>query len=323
MANILFVNSIQPRIDRGWKPDDMLQALAQKGHSCVIATVETAAELRDLVSQYEHPIVWPVCYTIGPKVEGLLLAAVLAEMGIDYVGASAPALALNSKLVFKTALSGKTPYNSPAYYKIESLKVLPIHSLGYPAVLKTEFSCNSEGVAVIDDYADLADKAGEFTERFRQRLFVERWERQREFTVAYLPPSGVGTPSAAALEIHLTPGYRYLDARVKSDNSLLRFSRPENPIRSVLEKATLEIAKLLKIDGHFRLDFVVNATGAVFPIEINFLPFLTRRAPNQSYFPLAFELAGRSYDYIANRLLSYPKHRKRRESGRSSPYVRR
>jgi D-alanine-D-alanine ligase-like ATP-grasp enzyme len=305
VATILFVNSLQPEIDRGWKPDDVLHVLAQQGHTCVIANVETRRQLETLISPYDDPIVWPVCYTIGPEVDGLLLTAALEQMGILYVGASATSLALNSKLEFKAALAQKTPYQSPAYYRIESLQTFPTHALGYPAVLKTEFSCNSEGVCVIDNQNELKDKAREFTKRFGQRLLVEKWERQREFTVAYFPPVDANTHSAAALEFHLMPGYRYIDARVKSDNSLLRFSKPEASVCHSLEDTATQIAKLLAIDGHFRMDFVANAKGQIFPIEVNFLPFLTRYPPHQSYFPLAFEVAGRSYDNIIDRLLNY------------------
>jgi len=309
VATILFINSIQPEIDRGWKPDDVVQTLAEKGHTCVIANIGTRRELECLISRYENPIVWPVCYTIGPEVDGLLLADALDQMGIVYVGAGATSLVLNSKLEFKAAVAQKTPFQSPTYYRIESVQTLSTHALGYPAVLKTEFSCNSEGVTVVDSLDELRDKANEFAKRFRQRLFVEKWERQREFTVAYLPPVDVDTRSAAALELHLAPGYLYVDARVKNDNSLLRFSKPEASVRCILEDTTTQIAKLLSISGHFRMDFVANTGGEIFPIEVNFLPFLTRYPPHQSYFPLAFELADWSYDKMVDRLLHYSTRR--------------
>lgn len=304
MASILFVNSDQPEIDRGWLPKDAMDTLSARGHACLSSDIQSIDDLRRLLEQYPDPIVWPVCYTIGEAVDGPLLTQVLDQLSVRYVSAGPGVVNLSSKLLFKEALSRKARHRSPDYCLADDSLDVFMQRFGFPLVVKSEFSCNSEGVRVVDGPSQLLGAIEELTKRYRQRVFVERWERFREFTVAYVPATDDLPYEAAALEFRLREGRRYIDASAKNDNGLIKFSAPEVPLREAILRLAHEIASDLKIDAYFRMDVLLNEQGALFPIEINFLPFLTRYPPSQSYFPMAFELAGTSYDYLIERLLS-------------------
>ena len=307
--DVVFVWSDQPEIDRGWNPDDAANVAINLGFDVSTIFIKSRSELEALIKNEPNALIWPVCYTIGSDVRGPLLASVLEEIGAHFVGPGSAALSLSSKLEFKAALASRTPYRSPDYHIVNSGE-LPKARIGFPAVLKTEFSCNSEGVAVANGPLSFAEIYEKFSSTYSQTIFVERWERAREYTVGYLPPVLNQPEATAALEIRLSENAQYLDTNAKSDNSRLKLFLPEAEKAAELEKVTADIARRLVIDGHFRMDFVENVRGQLFPIEVNFLPFLTYSEPNRSYFPMAFELTGRlTYKQIIERLLSHAKNR--------------
>jgi D-alanine-D-alanine ligase-like ATP-grasp enzyme len=302
---IVFVNSTQPEIDRGWRPDDAVNEASRLGFAVLMTNVESRSALETLIASEPGILVWPVCYTIGSDPKGPLLSTILEQLGVPFVGAPSKALRLSSKLEFKEALAAQTPYRSPAYHLVNAGEQ-PNVGIGLPAVLKTEFSCNSEGVAVANDPFAFAEIFERLSFTYRQRVYVERWERAREYTVAYLPPLLDRKAIAAAIEIRVVGNAQYIDSQAKSDNSRLEFLRPEEKKAIQLEEMTIDIAALLDIDGHFRLDIVENSRGQLFPIEANFLPFLTTSGRNRSYFPIAFELASRlDYRQIIERILTH------------------
>lgn len=305
IRRVVFIKSVQPAIDRGFPHRDVAAAVADLGFDVSEIGVVVPNQLEALAVDRAEIVVWPVCFTIGPDVGGLLLTAVLEELEIPFVGVGSEGARYSSKLKFKTALATLTRYQSPDYQMVEPGEV-PSERIGYPAVVKTEFSCNSVGVAVANDPPEFAELYAQLKALSGQLIFVERWQRAREYTVAYMPPVGGNPEVAAALELQLDGGARYIDKRVKRDNTFIRFRQPpvEQAIR--LQEMTVDIAHRLHLDGHFRMDFVENQRGQLFPIEVNLLPNLTRSGPNQSYFPLALSLStGLAYQRLIERMLAH------------------
>jgi D-alanine-D-alanine ligase-like ATP-grasp enzyme len=305
IRRVVFIESVQPAIDRGFPHRDAAAAVADLGFDVSGIDVVARDELEALAVDRGELLVWPVCFTIGADVAGLLLTAALEELDIPFVGVGSAGAKYGSKLRFKTALATLTSYPSPDYQVIEPGE-FPSQRIGYPAVIKTEFSCNSIGVAVANDPAEFTELYDQLKALSGQSIFVERWERAHEYTVAYMPPVSGNPEVAAALELQLNGGARYIDKRVKRDNTFIRFHRPpvEQAIR--LQEMTVDIARRLGLDGHFRMDFVENSRGQLFPIEVNLLPNLTRSGPNQSYFPTALSLStGLTYPTLIERMLAH------------------
>jgi D-alanine-D-alanine ligase len=292
IRQLVFVQSVQPEIYRGWHISDAKSAAHDLGFVVSEANLDNTEALMNLVAGRTDIMIWPVCYTLGGDVDAPLLTVALESLGVPFVGASAADVLLSSKIAFKATLSERTTYPSPAYELLVPPWSAPRAEIGYPAMVKTEYSANSEGVRPVRSQEELIMVCNWLSERYGQRLFIERWERQREHTVAFIPAVGDEGPWTAALEIAVLEGRDHIDSVAKNDNSLLAFRRPEEHLARELETCALEIATNLGIDGYCRLDFVQNQTGAFFPIEANFLPYLTRYPPSQSYFPMAFEFGG-------------------------------
>ena len=113
IESVLFIRSNQPSIGRGWPPDDAKVAVADLGFQVMEFTVASRSELESVVANHQDILVWPVSYTIGAKVDGPLITAVLEDLGVPFVGPTSANLELSSKLKFKTALESDTPYLSP------------------------------------------------------------------------------------------------------------------------------------------------------------------------------------------------------------------
>jgi D-alanine-D-alanine ligase-like ATP-grasp enzyme len=296
---------MQPSIGRGWPAEDAMAAVIDLGFDIEQINVTSRSDLESAVSSRSNILVWPLSYTIGPNINGTLITAVLEQLDIPFVGPNSANLALSSKLAFKTALKARTPYSSPIYQLVDS-DITPGDDIGFPAVLKTEYSCNSKGVLAVANPAAFSDAYNFLRHSYGQRVFVERWEREREYTTAYLPPVGNRGALTASLELRLNSDSFYIDNRAKQSNTLLSFSKPVDDTIAYLDHVTKDIARAMDFDGYFRLDVIENTSGMRFPIEINCQPFLTRSGSGQSYFPMAFELSGiLTYPDIIGRIIAH------------------
>ena len=304
--NVIFVHSEQPIIYRGWIPEDAAAELNRLGIHTQSVFISALEELRSKIVYPEQTLVWPVCYTVGADPNGPLLAALLEEHGIPYIGLAAETLRYSSKLRFKDAVAQRTAYRTPAYGSYSAETRTFAVDIPFPAMVKTEYSCNSEGVWFANNRIEAEELAQSAHSQTGQAVFLEQWERHCEYTIGYIAGFGEAAPLAAAMTMTLLDERPYVDREAKNDNTLLQFSRPDPDVASALEKMTISIAQGLALDGHFRMDVVMNSHGEAFPIELNLLPYLTRHAPNQSYFPLAFELAGTlDYTGVITRIVSH------------------
>jgi D-alanine-D-alanine ligase-like ATP-grasp enzyme len=163
-----------------------------------------------------------------------------------------------------------------------------------PYVIKCEYTCDSVGVAVARSPGEALQIARRFSAAFGQRVFAEKWERAREFTVAFIP--GHPQPLIAPLEVTLATGATIIDRHVKSDNSHLRFDLPEPVLARRIGDCVARLAEELAIDGHFRVDVLLNSTGDLHVIDVNFLPQMHLHGGAVSYFPMALKRACRLSD---------------------------
>jgi D-alanine-D-alanine ligase-like ATP-grasp enzyme len=212
---VLFVFSQQPIIDRGWDPLDAKLELSRLGfHLEDLFVTEITELLGYFASAKQNILVWPVCYTIGEKVDGPLLVEALHQLSVPFMGASSDSLALNSKIALKKRLEG-SGFQSPEYKIINSDGADAV-GFPFPYLMKCEYSCDSKGVSIVRNEEEHSNSYNSLTASFDQRVFAERWERNREFTVAYIPNNV--RPIIAPLEMIITSGDLFVDSNVKAHN---------------------------------------------------------------------------------------------------------
>lgn len=285
------MKSDQSAIDRGWDPGDVSLCLQALGFQVdEIDVRDNLSLLASLDGKRQSTLVWPVCYTLGEDPGGPLLVKALEANGIPFVGPGSRALSVSSKLALKNELD-RGPVSTPRYIVVGDGE-FPVIPFGYPCVLKCEYTCDSRGVELATSCDDARKKAAEMMCKFRQRVFIEEWVRNREFTVAFIPDSPA--PVVAALELKLDDTASYINCEVKQDNRRLTFLVPSPQMVDRLASVTIELAEYLGIDGHFRVDILEDARGSLHVIDINFLPQMHFAASSLSYFPMAFILSCRS-----------------------------
>lgn len=305
IESVFFIRSNQPSIGRGWPPDDAKVAVAELGFQVSEFSVNSRSELESVIENHECFLVWPVSYTIGDKVDGPLITAILEDLKVPFIGPTSANLKLSSKLKFKAALQSRTPYLTPRYEVLDS-EVSSNEQIGFPAILKTEYSSNSKGVLAVADATACRSGYKSLLDSYHQIIFIERWERDKEYTTAYLPPIGTLDALTASLQLSPTSDLNYIDKEAKQFNHLIEFSKPNEELLSRLDLMTRNIVRSLNIDGYCRLDFLENTEGLMLAIEANFLPFLTREESEQSYFPMAFgRIVGLSYLEIIGRIIAH------------------
>jgi D-alanine-D-alanine ligase-like ATP-grasp enzyme len=284
---ILFVYSEQPVIDRGWDPGYAKIELSRLGFHIQDLFVNEKAEISGFFAGgSQNMLVWPVCYTIGREVDGPLLVEMLDQLRVPFMGASAETLRLNSKIQLKQRLKG-SQFQTPDYKIVDSDNVETI-DFPLPYIMKYEYSCDSKGVCVVRDVLEGRQVFDSLKGRFGQRVFAERWERKREFTVAYIPNDI--KPTIAPLEMIITSHNLIVDSDVKVHNDYLRFEVPGKDLRDRLISYISDFGDLLSVDGYFRVDILLNERNTLHIIDMNLLPYMNASRESLSYFPMCFQL---------------------------------
>lgn len=284
IKEVWFITSEQPAIDRGWDTVDVDACLRGLGFRTKHVHISTDAQAHSKISKHAWDILaWPVCYTLGEQVDGRLLAAILEELDVAFVGTGARGLVVNSKIVLKAALAGST-IRTPRYRLVnaETIESIPFET---PYVMKCEYSCDSQGVRVIHSLDEARAVWLSLTGRYGQRVIAEEWARSREFTVCYIP--GAVRPIVGSLEFILLGDRLIVDEAAKSDNRLIRFVMPDEKLNARLTSCVCQLTADLFIDGHFRADFLQDTNGELYVIDINFLSQMHFSEDCLSYFPMA------------------------------------
>jgi D-alanine-D-alanine ligase-like ATP-grasp enzyme len=284
IREIWFITSAQPAIDRGWDTADVDARLRTLGFVTKHVDMSSDEQVYSALSgRAASVLAWPVCYTIGGQVDGRLLAAILEELDVAFVGTCARGLVVSSKIALKEALERST-VRTPRYQIVdaETITHIPFQT---PYVMKCEYSCDSRGVRVIRSPAEARTVWLTLSDRYGQRIIAEEWRRSREYTVCYIP--GAVRPIVGSLEFILAGDRLIVDEAAKCDNRLIRFAGPDRKTNARLASSVCRLAADLKIDGHFRADFLQDASGALYVIDINFLPEMHFSEHCLSYFPMA------------------------------------
>ena len=274
---------------RGWDTRDVRELLIENGYEVACTEVQSIEDLQLIVQKNPNHLFWPACYTVNRCGGEICVASALKSLNACFVGCSSTPLKYSNKVQFKEKMAQFLGAITPRYCPVELEDVpkkLP-RSLEYPIMVKTEFSCNSEGVRLAKNDNELVSAASELIDLYGQKIYLESWERSREFTVSVVSEEEF---LFSAVELCCLNGAEYIDMHTKADNTLVKPCKVDLNTRDKLICAARSVCSVLKIDGHCRLDMLMNRYGDVHVIEINFQPFMSLKKHNVSYFPAAFEI---------------------------------
>lgn len=230
----------------------------------------------------------------GPPGEDGCLQGLLAMRGFAWSGASVAASAVTMNKALTKTVARAAGVRTPDWEtRARGDRTVP--TLAWPVVVKPALDGSSVGLAFVDD-GDGWDAALDAAWRGQGDALIERRIRGVEVTVAVLDREVLGS-----LEIRPASGaYDYEAKYVRGDTRYL--CPPELPQATVdaLEADAARIVDALAVDGLARADFLVDADGAAWFLEVNTVPGMTER----SLAPQIAEARGLSFDDLIVRMVA-------------------
>lgn len=223
------------------------------------------------------------------RVQGLL-----EEKGIPYTGSgpdpSRRALdKIASKKVFCDA--GLTV---PEYRVIQRDDLWEQDEFLLPCVVKPQFEGSSIGLTIVTEHSQLRPAMEEAFE-CGDKAVVEKFISGREITVGILESS--------PLEIvEIRPEGGVYDFKAKYRSSATEYIVPaelDNTVALEAKEAALRSHEALGCKGVSRADFMLDAAGGLYILEVNTIPGMTER----SLLPMAAKAAGIGFDDLCLRIV--------------------
>lgn len=241
------------------------EALRSRGYTVVEIDVgpNTPAEL------VEHgvDVAWLALH--GSFGEDGCIQGLLEIMRIPYTGSGVRASAIAmDKIATKRLLRG-TPVNLPGDTVWRTGESIP-QDLQYPVVTKTPNGGSTIGIHICSTESELKDALADCGQ-FEDDVLLEQFIDGREITVAVL--DGAALP---VVEIRPLSGHFDFEAKYTKGQTEYLVPAPIDPIIAATAQQHAEIAyRTVGLSGVSRADFIVDADGTPWFLEINTIPGMT------------------------------------------------
>lgn len=291
------------------------QALREAGHDVQQHDIHPDdLSALDAFEAWPGDVIFPVLH--GKWGEGGGLQALLDERGLPYVGSRAPAASrCMDKARTKAALIA-AGLPTPAF---EMIGPGETPHLAPPVVVKPPDEGSSLGLVICPDAPALAAARRELSGRY-PRLMVEQYIAGRELTVGilgHLNSREATPPTHRALPpIQIVPATEFYDYQAKYDRDDTQYLFEIDLPTAVLEQVQAQaLAAHDALGGRHlsRVDFMVDADGQPWILEINTLPGFT----SHSLLPMAAKRAGMSMPTLTDHLARLALREYRNRSSRS------
>jgi D-alanine-D-alanine ligase len=174
-----------------------------------------------------------------------------------------------SKLLFRDGGLAVIDYRVFPHDGADAIRVADL-PFGLPAVVKPSCEGSSVGVHIVRDEAALAEACRDAA-HYKGEIIVERYVKGSEVNVAVLDGKALGA-------IEIVPSREFYDYTAKYTPGSTQYfypaRLPQEHYRRVCEAAERAHA-LLGCAGVTRVDFIVDAQGTPFVLEVNTLPGMT------------------------------------------------
>ena len=228
------------------------------------------------------------------------IQAALDLLGVPYTGSGPLGSAMAMDKIVAKRIMGSCGVLTPDWrelrYTREEIPALALE-LPCPCAVKVVGGGSSIGVALPETREELRDALEDLL-RFGGRVLVERKIRGRELTVPVLNGEALSPIEIVPPEGH---DFDYV-SKYQSGSEGARELCPA-PIteaeKALISKAALRIHEALGLSVYSRTDFILDAEGRAWCLEVNTLPGMT---PN-SLIPKAAALAGMSYAQLCEQIV--------------------
>ncbi|MDA8421783.1 MAG: D-alanine--D-alanine ligase [Nitrospiraceae bacterium] len=248
----------------------ILKALQEKGYKVV--AIDVNRDVAEVIRKSGIEIAFNGLH--GKYGEDGAIQGLLEFSGIPYTGSGilASSVGMNkilSKLVFKAHGLLVGPYLVVHAEKREQLSEA-LSIMSFPLVVKPSSEGSSVGVSLVYRHDELAP-AADLAFKYDREILVEKYITGKEVQVGVLGDRALG-----AIEIVPKNVFYDYEAKYKEGMSEHFFPArvPEEVYQRVLQSG-LDAHRALGCKGYSRVDFIIDAAGAPYILEVNTLPGMT------------------------------------------------
>ncbi|MBI5496692.1 MAG: ATP-grasp domain-containing protein [Deltaproteobacteria bacterium] len=287
--------------------DAIAKAIASHGHEVV--RLEANPDLPRALMANPVDVVFNIAEGFGGRAREAHVPAMLELLAIPYTGSDAATLAVALDKALAKRVLKQHDIPTPAFMVMNTGKERLDKSLRFPLIVKPNAEGTSKGIgptSVVDNEAELRERARELIERYNGRALVEEYISGREFTIGLL-----GDPHPKVLppmEIVFTdPNVKrpLYDFAIKQDwNKHVQYICPAQvtpQIQRKLERVAEDTFEALDCRDVARVDVRLSEDGIPYVLEVNPLPGLT---PGFSDLVLIARAAGVDYHGLIGEILA-------------------
>ncbi|MFE7271132.1 hypothetical protein [Streptomyces sp. NPDC057623] len=239
----------------------------------------------------------------GPYGEDGRIQGLLDYLSIPYTSSGVLASSIGMDKIASKAIFSYLGLSVPRGIPLLRSRSVEIPaSFPFPAMLKAVDGGSSVGMALISDPADLTREIDVLHRRGFKRLFLEEYIQGRAVTVS-VTESAEGPVVFAPLEFITESEYYDESTKLGGPGApSAEYVVPDDLAPHVfkdLSESTSAIYEFLACRGAIRVDYMIDESGTIYPLEINTIPGLQQ----QSNLPVSCGLEGIAYPHLIESLL--------------------
>ncbi len=248
----------------------ILKALQEKGYKAV--AIDVNRDVAEVIRKSGIEIAFNGLH--GKYGEDGAIQGLLEFSGIPYTGSGilASSVGMNkilSKLVFKAHGLLVGPYLAVHAEKREQLSEA-LSIMSFPLVVKPSSEGSSVGVSLVYRHDELAP-AADLAFKYDREILIEKYITGKEVQVGVLGDRALGA-------IEIVPKNVFYDYEAKYKEGMSEHFFPARVPAEVYQRVLqngLDAHRALGCRGYSRVDFIVDAAGAPYILEVNTLPGMT------------------------------------------------
>ncbi len=248
----------------------ILKALQEKGYKAV--AIDVNRDVAEVIRKSGIEIAFNGLH--GKYGEDGAIQGLLEFSGIPYTGSGilASSVGMNkilSKLVFKAHGLLVGPYLVVHAEKREQLSEA-LSIMSFPLVVKPSSEGSSVGVSLVYRHDELAP-AADLAFKYDREILVEKYITGKEVQVGVLGDRALGA-------IEIVPKNVFYDYEAKYKEGMSEHFFPARVPADVYQRVLqngLDAHRALGCKGYSRVDFIIDAAGAPYILEVNTLPGMT------------------------------------------------
>lgn len=291
---IIVLNTIQPKVERLWGNEatvlNLVSILRSMELSANLYSVNNSNDIAKILSNESPDLVIPNGYKLLGEEGQPPIMKILSQMDVPYLGSDSDLMDdLVSKVKMKEQLSKNGIQNPKSFILSQDYLLSNLNGLKFPLITKLEEGAESIGMKKINSIEELKSHADFLFKEYGQRVVVEEYVRNKEYTIAVL---GNGSKRhILPIQVILPNGFDYLSSEIKERHVMdtVGYVYSEKK-RNQIEKLVNQICDSLNIKDWVRMEILEDSQGSFYTIDINPLPGLRNSETHPSYYPICTKL---------------------------------